>query len=129
MQANIKDLRKAFFKGWSRDTSYPRTKARWSPKNPAFGQCAVTSLVVNDLYGGKIVYNKDYHHYWNILDNGSEIDLTREQFGKGVVITGFTVASRDYMMHSEAAERAKTKKRYELLKGTVEKLLLVEAIK
>jgi hypothetical protein len=129
MRTDVRHLRKAFGQGWSRNTSYPKTRTLWNTKNPSFGQCAVTSLVVNDLFGGKIVYNKEYHHYWNILDDGSEIDLTREQFGKNVVINEFTEASRNYMIYSDAAERAKTRERYELLKNKVEKLLLVETVK
>ncbi len=119
-----KNLREAFLKSWSRETSYPRTKDQWNARNPAFGQCAVTSLVVNDMYGGKIVYNTDYHHYWNVLDDGTVIDLTREQFGKNVDIKPQGDATREHMLYSEAAGRALTLQRYNLLKERVERNLL-----
>lgn len=124
-------LREVFRKSWSRKTSYPKTQDQWTAKNPAFGQCAVTSLVVNDLYGGKIVYNRDYHHYWNVLDNGTEVDLTKEQFGKNVTIQPQGETSREYILSSDAGARALTPQRYNLLKKQVEKnlSLLVEAVK
>jgi hypothetical protein len=122
-------LKEAFSKSWSKATTYPETKNNWSPKNPASGQCAVTSLVINDLYGGKIAYNKAHRHYWNILADGSEVDLTREQFGDNVVINEYTIATRHYILESDAANYAKTSTRYRLLKKKIEKLLLVESIK
>lgn len=124
-------LREVFRKSWSRKTSYPKTQDQWSAKNPSFGQCAVTSLVVNDLYGGKIVYNRDYHHYWNVLDNGTEVDLTKEQFGKNVTIQAQGETTREYLLNSDGATRALTPQRYDLLKKEVEKnlSLLVEAVK
>jgi len=126
-----KFLKEAFGKSWSRETSYPRTKDQWSKANPSFGQCAVTSLIINDLYGGKIVYNKDYHHYWNVLDNGAVIDLTKDQFGKDIVIKSQGETTREYILNSESAARALTAQRYQTLKKEVEKnlLLFVEAIK
>jgi len=126
-----KSLREAFLKSWSRETSYPRTKAQWSTKNPSFGQCAVTSLVVNDLYGGKIVYNTDYHHYWNVLEDGTVIDLTKDQFGKNITIKPQGETTREYILSSESAARALTPQRYYMLKHEVEKnlSLFVEEIK
>jgi hypothetical protein len=119
----IKILRSAFKKSWSKSTTYPRTKEKWSPENPAFGQCAVTSLVINDLYGGKIVYNEDYHHFWNVLKDGTVIDLTKVQFGSGVKIKGFSESSREYILESAAAAEAKTPQRYKLLKSKVAEIL------
>ncbi len=49
---------------WSADTS--ADPDGWSPENPAWGQCAVTALVVQDRFGG------------------IEIDLTRQQFATWV---------------------------------------------
>jgi hypothetical protein len=126
---NIEKLRRAFSDSWSKETSYPPTQDQWSPENPAFGQCAVTSLVINDLYGGQIVYNKDYHHYWNILDDGTVIDLTKIQFGPRATINHWTSSTREYILDSSAARKAQTPQRYQLLKNKVEQLLLVESVK
>lgn len=121
----IKSLKSALLKSWSQETSFPRTKDQWNSKNPSFGQCAVTSLIVNDICGGKIVFNKDYHHYWNVLDDGTVVDFTKDQFGKEVSIPQQGEASREYILESEAAHRALTPARYKLLKGKVEKVLLL----
>ena len=53
----------------------------WSPENPAKGQCSVTSLVVQDLFGGDIVttQTKGGTHFYNLID-GKRYDLTKSQF-------------------------------------------------
>ncbi|HEV2899718.1 MAG TPA: hypothetical protein VGX71_18140 [Pseudaminobacter sp.] len=38
---------------WSKESS-----GSWSAENPAKGQCSVTSLVVQDLFGGSILKTK-----------------------------------------------------------------------
>lgn len=69
----------AIAKSWDADTS---SDSKWSEDNPALGQCAVTSLVIQDLYGGELLRGRvgDTSHYWNLLPNGQEVDLTRDQF-------------------------------------------------
>ncbi len=71
---------------WSRGTS--ALPEEWSPANPARGQCAVTALVLQDAIGGKLVRAKvnGEPHYWNLLDDGTELDLTLRQFGKDPVV-------------------------------------------
>lgn len=49
-----------------------------------WGHCVPVSLVVQDLYGGTLKNGLQLHprlsHYWNVLPDGREIDLTAEQF-------------------------------------------------
>ena len=60
----------------------------WISKNPLFGHCAVVSLLAQDIWGGEILrasLSNTYFanlrsHYWNLLENGLEIDFTKEQF-------------------------------------------------
>ena len=61
---------------WSLETS-----SQWSPENPTRGQCNVTSLVVNDLYGGEIAKTETPGgwHFYNRVD-GERYDLTASQF-------------------------------------------------
>lgn len=40
---------------WSKETCYPTLQDKWNKSNPSLGQCAITSLVVNDFCGGKIM--------------------------------------------------------------------------
>jgi hypothetical protein len=111
---------------WIRETS---SEPNWTPENPAFGQCAVTALIVNDYLGGKIVWAEAVNpegskisHYFNTVD-GKVIDFTRCQFPEGTTIPagidktkGFPT-TRDYVLSFEA-----TRKRYEILKQRVDDL-------
>ena len=75
---------------WSAASCDP-VDAPWSPDNPSKGQCNVTALVVQDHLGGDLlmaeVLNADGTrqgvHFWNRLTDGTEVDLTREQFRAG----------------------------------------------
>lgn len=65
---------------WSRETS--ADPDGWTPENPAYGQCAVTALAVQDELGGELrraVVN-GVSHYWNLLPDGRHLDLTLSQF-------------------------------------------------
>jgi hypothetical protein len=143
MNTSTSSLRELFLKGWSAETCFPSLKDKWTPENPALGQCAVTALVVNDLFGGHIVSNSEYHHYWNILEEVKEtevdgekhyhhydyvnkdnvIDLTKEQWGD-VVIEGHEPSSREYILFSERGRQFKTLERYQLLRKAIEREML-----
>ena len=125
----IDQLLPALRRSWSRETSAGATL--WTPENPAWGQCAVTSLVVQDYFGGDIVWAvatppeeiepgvKDYSHYFNLI-GGKELDLTREQFPTGTHIPrgipkpkSFST-TREYLLSNE-----NTKSRYVTLSQEV----------
>ncbi|MCX2970473.1 hypothetical protein OSB71_16560 [Streptomyces sp. JHD 1] len=82
---------------WAADTCCPSdlTRIPWTPRNPAWGHCDVTALVVHDLLGGALVRGEVYgpggawegYHWWNRLPSGLELDLTREQFRRGERVT------------------------------------------
>lgn len=83
---NIKCLNDLFFyllKCWNKDTTYPIFQTNYSKQNnPTQGQCAITAMIVFDLFGGtihKIRIDGDISHYFNKI-NGYYIDLTRDQF-------------------------------------------------
>ena len=76
----MNDLFDSIRKSWDVETCYPPLQHKWSPHLPELGQCAVTALLIQERLGGIIVFNKKYHHYWNILPEAGEIDLTRKQF-------------------------------------------------
>ena len=75
---------------WCKETAAPLVQDAWSPRNPARGQCAVTALVVQDIFGGSIVradLGKLGSHYWNVIERCQHdvaIDLTRRQFPSGL---------------------------------------------
>lgn len=104
------ELEGAWCAATSADPDGWTAKNRWTEKNPAFGQCAVTALIVQDYFGGILVRveNEGVSHYFNRI-GGVEIDLTREQFGTWA--PGEEVErEREYVLSFP-----ETKRRYELL--------------
>jgi hypothetical protein len=84
---------------WSLDTADPEDG--WTPDNPSRGQCDVTCLVVNDIFGGDILAADVFRdgerveaHMWNRLPGGLELDLTREQFRNGEVVGEPSIRNR-----------------------------------
>ena len=71
-----------FKKAWCKETAHPAYQEKWSEDNPSAGQCAVTVLAVQDLYGGDIYACKvgRNSHFVNII-NDKIVDLTADQFG------------------------------------------------
>lgn len=73
----------------------------WSPENPARDQCGMTALVVQDVLGGELVLAEVHvngvqigHHYWNRLPDGSDVDLTSDQFLPEEQVVGREVVVR-----------------------------------
>ncbi|MEG8946405.1 YunG family protein [Rosettibacter firmus] len=112
-------------KAWSRKTCYLPDQEKWSPDNPAFGQCAITALIIQDFFGGEILYCKHYHHYWNKLPDGRIVDLTKEQFGENANPCPDFIVSRKDILESEGAKKAKTLTRYLMLKRRVTRYLIL----
>ncbi|GAB6428454.1 hypothetical protein DXB51_23740 [Bacillus cereus] len=73
-----KRIYEALIKSWSIETS-----SKWTLENPAKGQCGVTALVVQDIYGGKIKKTKigEVWHFYNSI-GGKRFDFTETQFNK-----------------------------------------------
>jgi hypothetical protein len=66
---------------WSADTS--ANPEEWSKDNPALGQCAVTALYVQEVFGGtlqRVAVFGGGSHYYNRIDGYGDVDLTRQQF-------------------------------------------------
>jgi hypothetical protein len=108
---------------WNRRTSYD--PAGWSNRNRAWGQCAVTALVVQDLFGGIVLrgYINGIEHYWNRLPNEAEVDLTRTQFAKVREVASVVPASREFILSSPS-----TASRYADLKRRVAKKVTLLSI-
>lgn len=87
----IEELERAVRASWCALTA--ERPHRWTPENPAYLQCSATARMVRDLLGGEILIApvsrggaRCGFHAWNKLPDGSELDLTREQFVAGEVI-------------------------------------------
>ena len=57
-------LKKIFKQAWNEKTCFPLDRKDWDRSIPEIGQCAVTSLILQEVYGGKIAYNKNLNHFW-----------------------------------------------------------------
>jgi hypothetical protein len=96
------EVERAVRASWTAASCDPVDLPDWSPADPARGQCGATALVVQDLLGGELleaeVRNADGSrqgvHYWNRLDGGEELDLTREQFAASEVVQAAVVVER-----------------------------------
>lgn len=102
-------------RAWLRQTS--ADPEHWAPDNPAWGQCAVTALVVQDTLGGELLRTTvdDVSHYWNRLPDGSEVDLTRQQFAADATYGQVVAKDRQYVLSFPDTAR-----RYLLLRQQME---------
>lgn len=105
-------LKQALLSSWSIQSS-----SKWSMDNPARGQCGVTSLVVNDILGGKILKTKVHGnwHFYNLI-SGERVDFTASQFTKPIVY-------KDIKSNREEAFADTNESQYNYLKQNVFKLL------
>ena len=79
----IRELYRDFLHAWCAETCAPRFRPKWSPDNPTWGQCSITSFIVQDLYGGKVYgvpLPEGGFHCYNVVGD-LVFDLTSEQFG------------------------------------------------
>lgn len=74
-------LQTALFDAWSAQSS-----SKWRAENPALGQCGVTALVANDLFGGEILKTMlpEGAHFYNRLGNARH-DFTAGQFANSIM--------------------------------------------
>jgi hypothetical protein len=112
-------LQAALEHSWNKETCYPPLQEEWTEENSAFGQCAVTALIVQDFFGGDILFCDHQNHAWNKLPDGTEIDLTRSQFPSDIMLCSDGVIDRQGFLYGEAALNAKTLVRYLDLKRRV----------
>lgn len=120
----LHEKEKILNKAWCRETSSkPDT---WTEEKPAWGQCAVTSLYLQFCLGGVLLraFLDDFKesHYWNAFLN-KEVDLTRKQFPPGTKIPNGEIRTRDYLLNSENAIKARTRERYGLLLTRIEDVM------
>jgi ADP-ribose pyrophosphatase YjhB (NUDIX family) len=87
----LSELETAVRAAWSMWTADPADHHNWPTDGGASGQCGSTALVVHDALGGELMMaevrgadggHRGLHDF-NRLPDGSELDLTREQFRVG----------------------------------------------
>ena len=79
--------------------------------------CAITSLIINDYYGGEIckIYVNGISHYFNFINNRI-IDLTSKQFEHQIDYSNYEIVKRNDILVED------TQQRYILLKERLEEL-------
>ena len=110
---NIDILHKLLLKSWCKETAFGES---WNLNNPSLNQCAITALVVQDLFGGKIIrceMTDGDSHYWNRLPNYDEVDLTKDQFE--FILPQPLRETAEYRTRQYILSFPKTMKRYGLL--------------
>lgn len=116
---DIKTLKELLLLAWCAETA----KGDWNPNNPSLNQCADTAVVVQDYFDGDLLRCKmtnDDSHYWNRLPDGTEVDLTEDQFQyleAKPLKKDYVVRTREYVLSFPD-----TATRYNLLKQKVEAL-------
>ena len=68
---------------WCEYTCAPRLRDEYSKRHMTWGQCSITSFLVQDIFGGEvygILRPGGNYHCYNVID-GKQYDLTIEQFG------------------------------------------------
>jgi hypothetical protein len=113
-QERLRRLKGCLETAWSKETSVD--PSNWSAHNPAWGQCAVTALVVQDELGGELLRAvvQGESHYWNRLPTGEEVDFTRQQFTSFPQDLEGLVRSREYLLSTDDTVR-----RYQKLRAAV----------
>lgn len=118
----LNQLKRRIRKAWCLKTRSRNIKGPWTPGRPADGQCAVTALVVQDLFGGRIIKvaavlgDWSGAHYLNVLPDNTIVDLTKSQFLKGTSYVGWDDFARWKMLDSPQAVAAGVRRRYQLLR-------------
>lgn len=108
----LEELERLLNKSWSRETCSPGLRDNWNEDNPSLGQCAITALIVNDYFGGKIMrcMASSGSHYYNLIED-KIVDLTVSQFLGEVPLYGQgEERTREYLLGNED-----TKNRYLML--------------
>jgi hypothetical protein len=103
---DIETLRTLLEQAWAAETSYEPN--RWTSKNPAWGQCAVSALVVQDHFGGELLHGlvAGHEHYWNRIRGGREVDLTQHQFPQDAgAPSKVDVQTREFVLSFPATRR------------------------
>ena len=107
-----KRIYEALIRSWSIETS-----SKWTTENPAKGQCGVTALVVQDIYGGEFKRTKvgEAWTFYNFID-GQRFDFTEAQFNE-------KLNYMDIESNREEAFADTNEKQYSMLKKKITKEL------
>jgi len=116
----IGQLKQLLIQSWNLETCSPGLRDKWNEENQSLGQSAITALIVNDFFGGKIMrcMASSGSHYYNIIDD-ELVDLTVEQFlGEIPQYENGEERTREYLLSNKD-----TKNRYLLLNKNLQETI------
>ena len=116
---NIENIQKVLLECYSKDLCYPKVQNNWNDNNKCFGMCAITSLIINDYFGGDIckIHVDGISHYFNLIEDNL-IDLTSCQFNCDIDYKNYQIVERKNILTDD------TKHRYNVLKERLVNKLL-----
>ena len=101
----LSEIESAIQSSWSIDTTY--CVDDYMARHPAWGNCAVTALLLQELLGGELMRGLAIEpgqsgtaHYWNRV-NGLDLDLTWRQFAQGTILTDTAIADYHVLVENE----------------------------
>ena len=113
---------------WSYETTFDHPG--WSEQNSARGQCVVSSLIMQDYFGGELRRYQvlgegiNERHYCNVLDSGVVVDTTASQYSMPVQLTILPVELDGFAsIRDKRLSDGETRDRYELLAQKVRTIL------
>ena len=108
---SIENIKEVLLECYSKDLCYPKVQNEWNDDNKCFGMCAITSLIINDYFGGDIckIYVDGISHYFNLIED-KIIDLTSSQFNCDIDYKNYQIVDREIILTDD------TKHRYNVLK-------------
>lgn len=121
-QETINIIEKALEIAWSKETADPDSLDKWTENNKALGQCAITSVLVHDLFGGRMIYDKANFHIWNEFPDGSQHDFSRSQFKDDRNFSVYKYKTREDILYDERGQRSNIIGRYNRLKQAFDKV-------
>ena len=110
LKPSIDVVMKALRESWSLEST--EEPENWNLSNPSRGQCGISSLIINDYFGGKLVLWKvfvgeeqDGFHYSNELPDGTQFDATGDQFWENEELREPSVFERPDKAPKNGADR------------------------
>lgn len=108
---NIENIQEVLLECYSKDLCYPKVQDDWDESNKCFGMCTITSLIINDYFGGDIckIHVDGVSYYFNLVED-KIIDLTSSQFNHDIDYKNYLIIDRKEILTDD------TKTRYNILK-------------
>lgn len=102
MRFDPEQVARALLESWSLDSA-----RQWTAENPAAGQCNVTALLIQELFGGELLKTPlpEGDHFYNRI-GGRRYDFTDSQFHQPIIYMDAPAFQAEAERGASAAELA-----------------------